>query len=140
LSRLPPSSGVQSARSVTLRKALSLAHRKLYEDADDGLARLINDDRHNGALHFVFGYIKQQLGDWISAFDEYSTSKEAEPGFAPVHNRLVLVFYQADDSDNAIGEARTALSMDFNDPEAYRMLGLGHYANEQFEPSMNACQ
>ena len=140
LHRVQPSTGVHSSCSATLAKAASLAHRKQYEDADDVLARLIDGDPHNGALHFALGYIKQQLGDWNSAFDEYSTSKEAEPGFAPVHNRLALVFYQADDSDNAIGEARTALSMDFNDPEAYRMLGLGHYANEQFESAMNAFQ
>src|SRR5206468_866238 len=92
----------------------------------------------NGSLHFALGYLKQQQGDWNSAFDEYSASKDADPDFAPVHNRLALVLYQGDDGDNAIGEARTALSMDFQDAKAYRMLALGHYANEQYGPATNA--
>src|SRR5262249_55049185 len=65
-------------------------------------------------------------------------AKQFEPWFAPVHDRLALVFYQGDDGDNAIGEARTALSMDFQDADAYRMLGLGHYLNEQYEAALNA--
>src|SRR5207249_1385365 len=65
---------------------------------------------------------------------------EAEHDFPEVHNRLALVFCHGGDGDNAIGEARTALSMDFQNPEAYRMLGLGHYANEQYGAAMNAFQ
>src|SRR5438874_8564262 len=60
----------------------------------------------------------------------FRSSKHLEADFVEVHNRLALTFYQADDGDNAIGEARTALSMDFDDGDAYRMLGLGHYANQ----------
>ena len=90
---------------------------------------MISKDPANGSLHFLLGYIEQQRGDWDAAFDHYTDSKRLEPGFAEVHNRLALTFYEADDGDNAIGEARTALSMDFDDAGAYRMLGLGHYAN-----------
>ena len=85
-------------------------------------------------------YVNQQQGDWDMAFDEYSSSKESEPDFAEVHNRLALVFYHGDDGDNTIAEARTALSMDFQDAEAYRMLGLGHYANEEYPAALNAFQ
>jgi len=118
----------------------ALAHDKKYEEAADLLSNLLQKDTRNGALHFLLAYLKQQQGDWNSAFDEYSTSKEAEPDFAEVHNRLALVFYQGDDGDNAIGEARTALSMDFNDAEAYRMLALGHYSNQQYVAALNAFQ
>ena len=108
--------------------------------AADSLESLLAKDPNNDALHFLAGYVKQRQGDWNGAFDEYSSSKEADPIFPETHNRLALFFYQAGDGDNAVGEARTALSMDFDDPDAYRMLGLGHYANEQYAAALNAFQ
>jgi tetratricopeptide (TPR) repeat protein len=123
---------------ASLAKAAALSHDKKYEEAGELLSRLLQDDPRNGSLHFALAYLKQQQGDWDSAFDEYSTAKEKEPDFSEVHNRLALVFYQGDDAENTIGEARTALSMNFQDPEAYHMLGLGHYANEQYGAAMNA--
>src|SRR5262249_2833046 len=97
-----------SSCSASLASAADLAHRKQNEDAEDVWARLIADNPNNGALHFALGYIRQQQGDWDGAFDEYSASKQAEAWFPPVHNRLALAFYQGDDGENAIGEARTA--------------------------------
>ena len=123
---------------ASLAQAAADSRKKNFDDAEAIISGLLQDDPHNGALHFALGYLNQQQGHWDEAFDEYSSSKESEPDFPAVHNRLALVFYQADDGDDAIGEARTALSMDFEDAEAYRMLGLGHYSNEQYEAAMNA--
>ena len=116
LDRLQPAHG--SSCPPSLLKVAPLVHHKRYDLAAELVADLLTSDPHNGALHFALGYIRQQQGDWNSAFDEYSSSKEAEPDFAEVHNRLALVFYQGDDGDSAIGEARTALSMDFRDADA----------------------
>ena len=51
------------------------------------------------------------------------------PGLSDVHSRLAYLLYRADDADSAIAEARTALSIDPRNAEAYRFLGLGLYAN-----------
>jgi tetratricopeptide (TPR) repeat protein len=102
-----------SSCPASLVKAATLVHEKKYEPAAELFGQLLASDSQNGALHFALGYIQQQQGDWDTAFDEYSNSKESEPDFSEVHNRLALVFYQGDDGDSAIGEARTALSMDF---------------------------
>jgi tetratricopeptide (TPR) repeat protein len=123
-----------------LSRTTLLLHGKKYDDAADVVNQMISKDPANGSLHFLLGYIEQQRGDWDAAFDHYTDSKRLEPGFAEVHNRLALTFYEADDGDNAIGEARTALSMDFDDAGAYRMLGLGHYANHQYPAAINAFQ
>jgi len=138
LRHLKPGQG--NACSASLVKAATLVHQKKYQPAAELVGDLLSRDPQNGALHFALGYIQQQQGDWNTAFDEYSSSKETEPDFAEVHNRLALVFYQGDDGDSAIAEARTALSMDFQDADAYRMLGLGHYANEQYPAALNAFQ
>ncbi len=91
-----------NACPASLVKAATLVREKRYDPAAELFGDLLADDPHNGALHFALGYINQQEGDWDTAFDEYSSSKEAEPDFAEVHNRLALVFYQGDDGDNAI--------------------------------------
>jgi tetratricopeptide (TPR) repeat protein len=122
----------------SLVEATRLARSNDLEDASDLLDSLVDDDPRNDALHFFWGYVKQRQGDWNGAFDEYSGSKDANPTFSETHNRLALFFYQAEDGDSAIAEARTALSMDFDDPDAYRMLGLGHYANGQYAAARNA--
>src|SRR5439155_23988325 len=56
------------------------------------------------------------------------------------HARLAYVVYRCDDGDNAIAEARTALSIDPKNPEAYRYLGLGFYANQQYAYAIHAFQ
>ena len=78
LHRLQLINGTHSPCSAALAKAAALVHHKQYEDADDIVSRLIADDPRNGSLHFALGYIKQQQGDWNSAFDEYTASKDAD--------------------------------------------------------------
>lgn len=90
---------------ASLARAGQLVREKTYDDAAQIVNQLLSNDSDNGALHFLLGFLNQQRGDWDGAFDEYTDSKQAEPDFAEVHNRLALVFFQADDGDNAIGEA-----------------------------------
>src|SRR4029077_14791635 len=42
------------------------------------------------------------------------------------------------DGPNAIAEARTALSMDPQNSEAYQILGLGLYSNGQYDAAVHA--
>src|ERR1700735_5729626 len=54
------------------------------------------------------------------------------------HNSLAYIFYRLDDGPNAIAEARTALSMDPQNAEAYQFLGLALYSNRQYAAAVHA--
>lgn len=121
-----------------LTRASAFVHQDHYDKAEPILRTLIAKDPQNPALHFALGYVRQQQEDWDEAFDEYSESKELQPGFPETHSRLALNFYHSGDGDNAIAEARTALSIDFRNAEAYRYLGLGLFANVQYRAALHA--
>ena len=66
------------------------------------------------------------------ALDEFTRSARLMPGFPETHSQLSYLFYRTDDSDNALAEARTALSIDPANAEAYRYLGLALYADGHY--------
>src|SRR5262245_40945513 len=80
----------------------------------------------------------QMQGDWDGAFEEFSESKRLLPGLPETHNRLAWNFYHSEDGENAIAEARTALSIDPRNAVAYRFLGLGFYSNGMSEAALHA--
>src|SRR5256886_3761014 len=121
-----------------LAQAGELVREKHYDDAATTLDPLIASDPHNPALHFLMGYIRQQQENWDRAFDEYSTSRDELPGSSDTHSRLAYVFYRYDDADKAVAEARTALSIDPTNAEAYRYLGLGLYASHKDAGALHA--
>jgi tetratricopeptide (TPR) repeat protein len=121
-----------------LALAGELVHQKQYEQAEPLIQGLIAFDPNNSALRFALGYIEQQQSDWDAAFDAYLDSRNLMPGLADTHARLAYVFYHYDDGDNAIAEARSALSIDPKNPEPYRYLGLGFYANQQYAYAIHA--
>jgi tetratricopeptide (TPR) repeat protein len=123
-----------------LAQAGALARQKRYQESEIILRKLLATDSQNAGLHFALAYIRQQRGDWDDAFDHYSDSRDLMPGFPDTHSRLAYVFYRSDEGDNTIAEARTALSMDPQNAEAYRYLGLGLFANSKYDAAMHAFQ
>ncbi len=116
-----PPSGVQRSFCRTqLTMVGKLVRAKEYEQAEPIMQKLIASDPNNSALRFALGYIQQQQNDWDAAFDAYLDSRNLMPGLSDTHARLAYVFYRYDDGDNAIAEARTALSIDPKNSEAYR--------------------
>ena len=67
-------------------------------------------------------------------------AEQLMPGLSDIHSRLAYLLYRSDDADGAIAEARTALSIDPRNAEAYRFLGLGLYANGQYAAAVHAFQ
>ena len=133
----PISHGDGAGCSALIAKAGSLLRQKNYEQAEPILGELSRKDPKNAALHFALGYARLQQGDVDGAFDALSDSKDMMPGFPETHSRLAYVFYRYEDGDSAIAEARTALSMDPQNAEAYRYLGLGLYANQQYQAALH---
>ncbi len=65
-------------------------------------------------------------------------SAKLMPDFPENHSGLAYVFYRVHDGPNAIAEARTALSMDPQNAEAYQVLGLALQSNEQYAAATHA--
>src|SRR5208337_665585 len=72
------------------------------------------------------------------ASDELTESSRLVPGFPETHSQLSYLFYRTDDAGNALAEARTALSMDPANAEAYRYLGLALYADGHYDAALHA--
>jgi Flp pilus assembly protein TadD len=60
------------------------------------------------------------------------------PDFAENHSALAYLFYRLDDGPNAIAEARTALSIDPKNAEAYQFLGLGSTLSVDYQAAVHA--
>ncbi len=123
---------------VALAVAGQLTRRRKYQEAQSILQKLIATDSGNAALHFALGYVHQQRQDWDDALDSSQNAQQLMPGLSDVHSRVAYLLYRADDADGAIAEARTALSIDSRNAEAYRFLGLGLFANSQYAAAIHA--
>ena len=75
---------------------------------------------------------------WDDAFDEITLAAQLMPDLPENHSSLAYIFYRLDDGPNAIAEARTALSMDPQNAEAYQFLGLALYSNGQYGAAVHA--
>ena len=114
------------ACSTAAALVTALVHDKNYKAAEDKIRALLRDDADNDAndatLHFVLGTILRRQDRFDEALDEFTESSRLMPGFPETHSELSYLFYRTDDADDALAEARTALSMDPANAEAYRYL------------------
>jgi tetratricopeptide (TPR) repeat protein len=118
----------------------ALVRDKKFDVAENKVRALLREDSHNPWAHFVLGTILRQQSRFEEAFDVFVESAQLLPGFPETHSQLSYLFYRLDDAENAIAEARTALSMDPKNAEAYRYLGLALYAAGRYDAALNAFQ
>jgi tetratricopeptide (TPR) repeat protein len=116
----------------------TLIHQKNFDAAEQQVRSLLREDANNPWLHFVLGTILRQQGQFQEAFDAFTESSRLMPSFPETHNQLSYLFYRLDDADNAVAEARTALSMDPGNAEGYRYLGLALYAKGHYDAALHA--
>jgi tetratricopeptide (TPR) repeat protein len=120
-----------------------LIHKKAFSAAQDKISRLLADDNTDASpnaalLYFVLGTILRRQERFDDALDAFTQSSRLMPGFPETHNQLSYLFYRNDDSDDALAEARTALSIDSANAEGYRYLGLALYADGQYDAALHA--
>ncbi|MGC1373580.1 MAG: tetratricopeptide repeat protein [Candidatus Sulfotelmatobacter sp.] len=115
-----------------LLRAAADARAQHFHDAELDLRKALNDDPQNAALHFALAAMLRQQEQWDDAFDEVTISAKLMPDFPENHSAFAYIFYRLDDGPNAIAEARTALSMDPQNAQAYQFLALGLYSNMQY--------
>src|SRR5215813_9787181 len=133
------SDALNSASGCTkaIESGSQLLRSKRYEDAEGVLHRSLTGDSRDAAIHFALGALHQMQGDWDGAFDESANPNDC----CRAYLRLTIAswnFYHSDDGENAIAEARTALSIDPRNAVAYRFLGLGFYSNGMSEAALHA--
>jgi tetratricopeptide (TPR) repeat protein len=125
----------------------ALVHEKKYDTAEDQIRALLRNDDDNDAgntapkralLNFVLGTVLTRQERFDDALAAYTESSRLMPGFPETHSRLSYLFYRTDDAGNALAEARTALSMDPANAEAYRYLGLALYSDGHYAAALNA--
>lgn len=121
-----------------LQSAASDARSQRFHEAELTLRRGLAGDSKNAALHFALGTMLRRQERWEDAFNEFTVAAEQMPDFPENHGSLAYIFYRLDDGPNAVAEARTALSMDPQNAEAYQLLGLGLYSTGQYRASSHA--
>jgi Flp pilus assembly protein TadD len=132
--------GAQSAAQIPapLLRAASDAAAQHFHEAELDLRQAVDSDPKDAALHFALGTMLRQQERWDDAFDEITLAAQLMPDLPENHSSLAYIFYRLDDGPNAIAEARTALSMDPQNSEAYQFLGLGLYSNGQYAAAVHA--
>jgi superkiller protein 3 len=140
LSRFKPAlpDPASSEIPASLLHAAAAARSQRFHEAELALRESMTADPQNAALHFALGSMLRQQERWDEAFDEITISAKLMPDFPENHSSLAYIFYRLDDAPNAIAEARTALSMDPQNAEAYQFLGLALLAGEQYSAAVHA--
>jgi tetratricopeptide (TPR) repeat protein len=152
--RSPNSKSAPCNCSSPAAEVAALVHEKNFNAAEDKIRALIsldakddasrgtNNDADNGShtalLNFVLGTILRRQDRFDEALDAFTESSRLMPGFPETHNQLSYLFYRTDDAEDALAEARTALSIDPANAEAYRYLGLALYADGHYESALHA--
>ena len=126
--------------STSAAQIAALGHDRKFDAAEDKVRSLLRDDDGNPLLYFVLGTILREQDRPDEALDAFTESSRLMPSFPETHGQLSYLFYRLDDSANALAEARTALSMDPKNAEAYRYLGLALYADGHSDAALHAYQ
>ncbi|HEY1657494.1 MAG TPA: tetratricopeptide repeat protein [Candidatus Sulfotelmatobacter sp.] len=121
-----------------LLKAASEAKSHRFHEAELYLRSVVEADPQNSAYHYALGNMLMRQELWDDAFDEITLAAKFLPDLPENHNSFAYIFYRLDDGPNAIAEARTALSMDPQNAEAYQFLGLALYSNGQYAAAAHA--
>jgi tetratricopeptide (TPR) repeat protein len=138
-----PVASAACACSSPAAQIAALVHDKKFDAAADKIRTLLRDDAvvaspNSALLQFVLGSILRRQGRFDEALDEFTESSRLMPGFPETHSQLSYLFYRTDDSNEALAEARTALSMDPANAEAYRYLGLALYSAGHYDAALHA--
>jgi superkiller protein 3 len=123
---------------AVLVQAATDARAQHFHEAELALRQALSADPQNAALHFALGTMLRQQERWDDAIDEITLSAQLMPDFPENHGSLAYIFYRLDDPADSIAEARTALSMDPQNAEAYQFLGLALFSNGQYGPAVHA--
>ena len=107
-----------------LSNASSLLRDKRYEDSIVALSAAVKGSFAGPEAGFVMGELLRCKEEFQQAAEIYTEVLRQNPDFPQVHTKLSLVLYKMGDSEEALREAKLALTQNPEDAEAHKNVGL----------------
>lgn len=114
-----------------ISRAAILMRDKRYDQASAELSIAIKTSFAGPETGFVMGELLRAKGEWRLAAAVYAEVLREDADFPEVHTKLSYVLYRVGDSDEALHEAKTALTQNPEDAEAHKNAGLALYAAQK---------
>jgi len=125
----------QTTNSSALSAIVSVGVSVKNHDYDEALLRmrpLFENDPQNPDLYFALGNIFKNLDYLDRETWALSRAVELAPAFPYSHGQLSFAYYQMDDSEDAIREARAMLKLVPNSSDAHKFLGLAFFVKNDY--------
>ena len=116
----------QSGKDVLqhLSNAGSLMNSKRYDEATNELKAVFTASFGRAEAGFVVGELLKRQEEWSEAGSIYRAVLHENSNFPEAHTKLSYIQYKLDDPEDALVEAKAALAMNPNNPEAHKNAGL----------------
>jgi len=107
--------------------AATLMNDKHYDEAAAELTTTLIGNVEKFEIGFVMGELLRQQENWGQAAAVYSEVLRQDPDFPEAHTKLSYVLYRAGNGEEALREAKAALSLTPQNAEAFKNAGLALY-------------
>jgi Flp pilus assembly protein TadD len=107
-----------------LGNAAKLMHNKDYSAAPGELTAAMAASSRKASSGFVMGQLLRQQERYDQAAAVYAEVLSRDPKFPEIHTKLSYNLYRAGDEDGSLREAKAALAITPNNPEAHKNAGL----------------
>jgi len=129
--RPPAAQAVQDKPDPALLERMTTAAKlmkdKHYDEAADELTATLRGNFEKFEVGFVMGELLRQQENWGKAAAIYAEVLRQDPDFPEAHTKLSYVLYRDGNGEEALREAKTALSRTPQNAEAFKNAGLAFY-------------
>jgi Flp pilus assembly protein TadD len=108
-------------------------NEKKFTAATLHLAGLAKMDKTSPDLLLALGGFMNRQEEWGEAIAALTESVKLAPDSAYAHEQLSFAYYRMEIAEPAIKEAKAALAIRANDPDAHKFLGLAFLAKRDFD-------
>jgi len=132
--RVAPGTNAQPDEfSPRLFRVIKEENAKKFSAATLHLAGLAKMDKTSPDLLFALGGFMNRQEEWAEAIAVLSESLKLAPDSAYAHEQLSYAYYRMGIAEPSIQEAKAALAVRANDPDAHKFLGLAYLAKRDFD-------
>jgi Flp pilus assembly protein TadD len=119
--------------SSKLFRIIKEENAKKFSAATLHLVGLAKMDKTSPDLLFALGGFMNRQEVWAEAIATLSESLKLAPDSAYAHEQLSYAYYRIGIAEPSIQEAKAALAIRVNDPDAHKFLGLAYLAKRDFD-------
>ncbi len=129
----PGANALPDEFSPRLFRVIKEENAKKFSAAALHLAGLVKMDKTSPDLLFALGGFMNRQEEWAEAIAVLSESLKLAPDSAYAHEQLSFAYYRIGIAEPSIKEAKAALAIRANDPDAHKFLGLAYLARRDFD-------